>query len=383
MKIRQILSHTVVAVLATALTLFFVAPQQPDSGMAKLQALENLIDAKFVEEYDETAMYDAAAGAMIDSLGNRWSYYIPADEYGSYLERMNNAYVGIGVTIALREDGYIDIQKVDPGSPAQEAGVQPGDILVAVEGNDVAAMEMDQVGDMVRGEIGTQVKLQLRRGEETLELSVYRQEIQTVVASGTMLEGNVGLVQIVNFDSRCESETLAAVEALLQQGATALIFDVRYNPGGYKDEMVGVLDYLLPYGAVFRSVDYTGKEEVDYSNAVFLDIPMAVLVNQDSYSAAELFAAALQEYDAAIVVGQQTYGKGYFQTTIQLGDGSAVGLSVGRYTTPNGASLAGVGITPDVVVEVDDETAFKIAAGILAPEEDPQIRAAVEALKAN
>ena len=380
MKIRQILSHTVVAVLATALTLFFVAPQQPDSGMAKLQALENLIDAKFVEEYDETAMYDAAASAMIDSLGNRWSYYIPADEYGSYLERMNNAYVGIGVTIALREDGYIDIQKVDPGSPAQEAGVQPGDILVAVEGNDVAAMEMDQVGDMVRGEIGTQVKLQLRRGEETLELSVYRQEIQTVVASGTMLEGNVGLVQIVNFDSRCESETLAAVEALLQQGATALIFDVRYNPGGYKDEMVGVLDYLLPYGAVFRSVDYTGKEEVDYSNAVFLDIPMAVLVNQDSYSAAELFAAALQEYDAAIVVGQHTTGKGHYQNTFLLPDGSAVALSVGRYTTPNGVNLDGVGIAPDVEALVDEELYWQIYAGNVLPQDDPQIQAALEAL---
>ncbi len=379
MKIRYILSHIVVAVLATALTLIFVAPQQ-DPGMEKLQALENLIEAKFVEEYDETAMYDAAAVGMIDSLGNRWSYYIPASEYASYVEQMNNAYVGIGVSIVVREDGYIDIQKVEPGSPAQEAGVQPGDILIGVEGNNVAELTVEEVSSLVRGEEGTQVQLQLRRGEQTLELSVYRKEIQTIVASGTMLEGNVGLVQIVNFDSRCEDETLAAVDSLLQQGAKALIFDVRFNPGGYAHEMVGVLDYLLPEGPLFCSVDYTGREHVDYSDRTFLDVPMAVLVNQDSYSAAELFAAALQEYEAAIVVGQHTTGKGHYQNTFRLPDGSAVALSVGRYTTPNGVNLDGVGIAPDVEVLVEEELYWQIYAGNVPLEEDPQIQAALKAL---
>lgn len=382
MKIRYILSHIVVAVLATALTLVFVAPQQ-DPGIEKLQALENLIEARFVEEYDETALYDAAAEGMIASLGNRWSYYIPAAEYESHMEQMNNAYVGIGVTIAVREDGYIDIQKVEPGSPALEAGVQPGDILIGVEGHDVAQLTTEEVSALVRGEKGTWVKLQLRRGEDTLELSVERREIQTVVASGTMLEGNVGLVQIVNFDSRCKDETLSAVEELLQQGATALIFDVRYNPGGYASEMVGVLDYLLPEGPLFCTVDYAGREDVDYSDATYLDIPMAVLVNQDSYSAAELFAAALWEYEAAIVVGQHTTGKGHYQNTFLLPDGSAVALSVGRYTTPNGVNLDGVGITPDVEVPVDEELYWQIYAGNIPPEEDPQIQAALEALQEN
>lgn len=380
MKIRQILSHTVVAVLASALTMFIAVPRQTDPGIRKLRALENCIEGKFVEEYDETAMYDAAASAMIDSLGNRWSYYIPASEYSAYLEQMNNTYVGIGVTIVVREDGYIDIQKVEPGSPAQEAGIQPGDILIGVEGKDASTMTTDQVKGMVRGEKGTAVQLKLRRGEEILELSVLRKEIQTVVASGTMLEGNVGLVQIVNFDSRCKKETLTAVQDLLQQGAKALIFDVRYNPGGYKDEMVGILDHLLPEGALFRSVDYNGREEVDYSDAAHLDIPMAVLVNQDSYSAAELFAAALQEYEAAIVVGQHTTGKGHYQNTFRLPDGSAVVLSVGRYTTPKGVNLDGVGIAPDVEVPVEENLYWQIYAGNVLPQDDPQIQAAVKAL---
>ena len=146
-------------------------------------------------------------------------------------------------------------------------------------------------------------------------------------------------------------------------------------------ELVKVLDYLLPEGPLFRSKDYRGKVEVDESDADHLDIPMAVLVNGDSYSAAEFFAAALDEYDAAIVVGEKTTGKGYFQSSFELEDGSAVGLSIGKYTTPNGVSLADVGITPEVYVEVDEETAFQIYAATLDPEEDPQIQAAVKALK--
>ena len=380
MKVRHILSHCVVAILTAALTFFFAVPQQ-DPGIQKLQALENIIDAKFVEEYDETTMYDWAAGAMIDSLGNRWSYYIPASEYQSYLEQMENAYVGIGVTIVVREDGYIDIQKVEPGSPAQEAGIRPGDILTGVEGTDVSQMAVEEVKAQVRGKKGTRVQLQLRRGEQMLDLSVERREIRTAVATGTMLEGNVGLVKIVNFDGRCKQETLAAVESLLDQGATALIFDVRYNPGGYKDEMVGILDYLLPEGALFRSVDYQGKEDVDYSDEKHLDIPMAVLVNRDSYSAAELFAAALQEYEAAVVVGEHTTGKGHYQNTFRLPDGSAAVLSVGRYTTPNGVNLDGVGIAPDVEALVEDELYYQIYGDYVLPQDDPQVQAALKALK--
>lgn len=379
MKVRHILSHCLVAILASLLTFFFAVPQQ-DPGNEKLQELKNIIDAKFVEEYDETAIYDAAASGMVDALGNRWSYYIPAAEYSAHMEQMNNAYVGIGVTIVYREDGYIDIQKVEPGSPAQEAGIQPGDILIGVEGTDVATLTIDEVRSRVRGEKGTQVQLQLRRGEQTLDVFVYRKEIQTIVASGTMLEGNVGLVQIVNFDSRCKEETLAAVEDLLQQGAKALIFDVRYNPGGYAQEMVAVLDYLLPEGPLFCSVNYQGRESVDYSDASFLDIPMAVLVNQDSYSAAELFAAALQEYEAAAVVGQHTTGKGHYQNTLRLSDGSAVVLSVGRYTTPHGVNLDDVGIAPDVEVLVEEALYWQIYAGNVPPQEDPQIQAALQVL---
>ena len=159
-----------------------------------------------------------------------------------------------------------------------------------------------------------------------------------------------------------------------------MIFDVRNNPGGYAHELVDVLDHLLPEGELFRTEDYTGKQAVEKSDADCLQLPMAVLVNGNSYSAAEFFAAALSEYEWAEVVGEKTTGKGYYQVTYQFSDGSAVGLSVGKYYTPKGISLAGVGITPDVLVPVDQETANAIYAQTLEPEKDPQIQAAVKKL---
>ena len=212
----------------------------------------------------------------------------------------------------------------------------PGDLIVGIEGQSAAGMTADEARSLVRGEENTQVKLTIRREGETSDLLITRKQVLTPVATGKMLDHNIGLVTITNFDSRCFDESRAAIEQLLDQGAVALIFDVRNNPGGYKHELVALLDYLLPAGPLFRAEDYQGNVEVDRSDADCLEIPMAVLVNGYSYSAAEFFAAALSEYEAAIVVGQQTYGKGYFQTTIRLNDGSAVGLSVGKYTTPHG-----------------------------------------------
>ena len=380
-NIRIILSYILVAVLASMITLA-VFCDTPETEYNKLDELGDLIETYFIAESDRAAMEDAAAAAMVDSLGDQWSYYMTAKEYQDYLEQMHNAYVGIGITITVAKDeSGLDVIKVNEGGPAEEAGMLAGDVIISVEGQSVAGMDTTAVRDMVRGQEGTQVLIGIRRGSETMELSITRKTVMTPVAEWKLLDNNIGLVSIYNFDDRCAEETLAAIEYLRAQGATSLIFDVRNNPGGYKHELVKILDYLLPEGPLFRSEDYRGKVEVDESDARCLEMPMAVLVNGDSYSAAEFFAAALSEYDAAIVVGEKTCGKGYFQSSFTLEDGSAVGLSIGKYTTPNGVSLANVGITPEVYVEVDEDTAFLIYAGTLDPAEDPQIQAAVAALQ--
>ena len=373
-------SYILVAALASFGALYFFAEEPRYS---KLMELEDLIHERFIGEADSAEMEDGAAAGMVAALGDRWSYYIPADEYSAHMEQMQNAYVGIGVTITTEfvNDG-VEVLQVEPNGGAKAAGILVGDIILAVEDQSIAQIGIDAAKDLIRGEENTQVKLTILRGEQKLDLQVMRQIIEVQVASGQMLEGNIGLVKINNFDERCADETLAAVEQLLDQGAEKLIFDVRFNPGGYKTELVEILDYLLPEGALFRSLHYTGKETVDESDADCLEMPMAVLINSSSYSAAEFFAAALNEYDWAVVVGEPTVGKSYFQNTIQLKDGSAVGLSVGKYFTPNGVSLADEGgLQPEVKVEVDEETAAKIYSGELDPKEDPQILAAIEALK--
>lgn len=375
---KRFLSYLLVAVLASCIA-FSVADSRKEP-YNKLVELENLIDYYFVDDMDRNAVENAAAEAMVGALNDRWSYYMTAAEYKSYQEKMANAYVGIGVNIIQREDGYITIVKVEENGPAKEAGILPEDVLIAVEQQDISSMTVDEVKELVRGKEGTTVNLTLTRAGESYSVDVERRTIQSVVAKATMLEENVGLVKIVNFDSRCAEETLAAVEDLLQQGAEALIFDVRFNPGGYKEELVQILDYLLPEGPLFRSMDYRGKESVDNSDAKCLEIPMAVLINGSSYSAAEFFAAALGEYGVAKLVGQPTTGKGHFQSTFELSDGSAVVISIGKYCTPNGVSLTDVGLTPDIPMEIDDETFAKIYYGELTPEEDPQIRAALDAL---
>ena len=375
--IAKLLSYVLVATVASAVTLALWGPKYD-----KLSELEQIITQRFVGQADMKQAKDAAAAAMVYALGDRWSYYIPAEEFASYQESKDNAYVGIGVTITVREDGTgIDIMEVTPGGAAQVGGVLPGDILVQVDGVSVAGMDVDAVKNLVRGEEGTELKLTVLRDGTEMAFTLKRQTIHTVVATGEMLEGNIGLVRINNFNSSCAKETLAAVKALQEQGAQKLIFDVRNNPGGYVTEMLEVLDYLLPEGTLFRQEDYRGRQYTESSDAACLELPMAVLVNGNSYSAAEFFAAALREYEWASVVGEKTTGKGYYQNTLMLSDGSAVNLSTGKYFTPKGVNLTEAGgLAPDVVSQVDEKTAAMIYAGAVPAAEDPQIQAAVAAL---
>lgn len=372
-----IATNVVTAALVAAFVIFTVVPKRSD----KLSELKNLIMTEFVDECDETELEDAAAAAMVAATGDRWSYYIPADQYQELVSNYENSgYVGVGITISQTEEG-VQIVSLEPNGPAAEAGIEPEDYLVGVDGTDVTKMTTDEVADLVQGEENTQVTLKVRRGDETLEFKVTRRAIEVVVAEGRMLEGQIGLVTIKNFNDKCASETIAAIDELVEQGAKAIIFDVRGNPGGSVDELTKILDHILPEGEIFHSKDRDGTEEIITSDADEIDLPMAVLVNGESYSAAEFFAAALSEYDRAFIVGEHTVGKGFYQYTYQLSDGSAVVLSSGRYYTPNGVNLAEVGgLDPDIPLELTDEQRKLLSYGRLDPAEDPQIQAAIDKL---
>ena len=367
--LTRFLSYILVAAVASAAT-WAMASILPNS---KLEQISSLIENRYIGEADQTVLEDTAAAAMVSALPDRWSTYIPAAQYQAHVDNQNNEFVGIGVTIIKREGTGFEILEVTKGGPAEEAGICPGDFITAVDGQDVTGADVDNLQSMIPGKVNTTVDLTLRRGEQTLDVTVKRKVIHKQAVEGQLLDNQIGLITIDNFHKDAGEETIAQVELLLEQGAQKLIFDVRNNPGGYVDEMNKALDYLLPEGPLFRSVDYKGKESVDESDKNCLELPMAVLINGNSYSAAEFFAAALSEYEWAVTVGEPTTGKGYFQNTLELMDGSALYLSVGKYFTPNGVSLADVGgLVPDVPVEP--------AQGLVKAEEDPQIQAAIRAL---
>lgn len=383
-RFNRILSYVVVALLSVTVTLAAVLGVIATKRQAtdKLIQLEELILNRFIGEADQTVIEDAAAYAMVGALGDKWSYYIPASSYQQYLEGMKNAYVGVGITIAGTENNSgLQVVDVVAGAPAEEAGVQVGDVVIKLDGQPIAGMGPADAKKLIQGKTETTVEFGILRDGRELTLQVVRREIKRPAVKSQLLPNGIGLVNIVNFKDNCASETIAAIEQLKKQGATKMIFDVRNNPGGYAEELVELLDYLLPEGKLFTRVYYTGAERTDMSDAWHLDMPMAVLINGQSYSAAEFFAAALAEYDVATVVGERTVGKGYFQSTYELPDGSAVGLSTGKYYTPKGVSLADVGVTPHVTVAVDDATAGKIVAGQLEPMEDPQILSAIAAFE--
>lgn len=393
--VLKVLSYVLVALIAAGTTfgccLLFVPNFNPfpveeqkldlTNTYAKLDEISQIINAYYVGDVDEDKIADSVAAGLMDGLGDYWSYYMSNDQHLDYQDVMSNSYIGIGITVrGNAEYSGLEVVSTVPDGPADKAGLLSGDVIISIGGMPIAGMSVDAAKDLLRGEVGSKVSVLIIREGKEYEYSVERHRYEIPVAVYQMLEGDIGLITIENFDARCASETIAAVKALQNAGAKALIFDVRNNPGGYQKELVQVLNYLLPEGVVFRSEDHTGKQTVEYSDASCVDLPMAVLTNLNSFSAAEFFAAALSEYDAAVVVGEKTFGKGYFQRTYTLKDGSAICLSVGKYFTPKGISLAGVGLTPDVEVIVDDQTAAMIYAGTLKPMEDPQILAAINAL---
>ena len=350
-------------------------------GLGMMEAML-LIKTKFVGEHDIGAATDQAMDALTDGLGDRWSYYMDADAYAAQQESRSNSYVGIGVTVTYPEEGGLMIQSVTEGGPAAAAGLVPGERITAVDGTPLTAENQQEAAAMVRGPEGTQVTLTVEdAGGGVREVTVTRATVEEHPAEGELLPDGTGLVTIRNFNSRCAEESIAAVEDLVDQGAERLVFDVRNNGGGYVSELTELLDYLLPEGPIFRSRTKEGLERVVTSDASCVDLPMAVLVNGNTYSAAELFAAQLQEMDWGVVVGEPTFGKGFSQQTFSLANGGAINLSTARYYTGQGVSLIGAGLTLDQEVVLTEEEAAKLAAGTLSPQEDPQLQAALALLE--
>ena len=333
-------------------------------GASMLEALK-LVEDKFVGEYDETAAVDTALEALVDGLGDRWSYYLTEEEYQAQNQRRTNQYVGIGVTITYeREDGLL-IREVTAGGPAEEAGLLAGEVITAVDGTSLAGEARYDGASLIQGEEGTAVSLEvLGTDGASRTVEVKRASVETDPVTSRMLEGNVGYVALANFYDNSAARLEEAVNELVDQGAEALIFDMRNNGGGYLNQLTDMLDFLLPEGPIFITRDKAGHEEITNSDASCVDLPMVVLVNADTYSAAEFFAAELQEWGVAKIVGEPTSGKGYSQQTFALPHGGAVAISTASYYTGSGTSLIGTGLTLDEEVYLTEQGDAQLEAAL-------------------
>ena len=346
----------------------------------KLREIDRIAASRYVGDLDAEAVADYAAVGYVAGLGDQWSSYIPADQYEQYRMNSEGQGCGIGVAVISTEDS-IRVNLVYDDSPAAQAGIEKGDYIVATAGLTVEADGADAVIDAIRGDEGTEVSVSVRKDgtDEVQELTMQRAVVTQKMAWGQMLDGSVGYIRIENFHDGAAAQFQSTLDGLLADGAQALVIDVRHNGGGRVKEMSEALDPLLPEGTIMTLRTKDGRETVYSSDEDMLDLPVAVLIDDQSISAAEFFAAALQEYDRATLVGTHTTGKGRAQQTFELSDGSAVNLSVEEYFTPNGNSLADTGIAPDIEVPLTEAQQAEFY--FLAPEDDPQLQKAVESLQ--
>ena len=346
----------------------------------KLREIDRIAASRYVGDLDTEAVADYAAVGYVAGLGDQWSSYIPAEQYEAYRMNSEGQGCGIGVAVISTEDS-IRVNLVYDDSPAAQAGIEKGDYIVATAGLTVEADGADAVIDAIRGDEGTEVSVSVRKDgtDEVQELTMQRAVVTQKMAWGQMLDGSVGYIRIENFHDGAAAQFQDTLDGLLADGAQALVIDVRHNGGGRVKEMSEALDPLLPEGTIMTLRTKDGDETVYSSDADMIDLPIAVLIDDQSISAAEFFAAALQEYDRAALVGTHTTGKGRAQQTFELSDGSAVNLSVEEYFTPNGNSLADVGIAPDIEVTLTEEQQADFY--FLAPEDDPQLQKAVESVR--
>ena len=379
--------------LASALTCLIIALTLGQSlglfqgrfpALREHAALLSKIEEYYIGEYDETDITVAANNAAVDALGDRWSYYLTAEEYVRYLDATGNRFTGIGVLAEKDEEtGGMLIRSVYRGSAAETGGLVAGDIVTDIDGNDITGIDFDEMREMLARPVGDKVSLTVLRADASIELiEVIYSIVFTDPVTYEMLDGSIGYIRLANFESGAANSLIAAVGELIDQGAEGLVFDVRGNGGGRVSEMTRILDHLLPEGEIFIAVDRSGKEEITTSGASNVDIPCAVLVDRYSFSAAEYFAATLKEYDYAVIVGEQTTGKDRSQVTIPLPSGGALHISSAKFLTKNRVSLYETGgLTPDYPVAMTEEEFTLFMSDSLEKDADPQLACAMELLR--
>ena len=322
----------------------------------KLNAIDSVLESFYFGDVDDETAKDNIYKAYISSYGDKYTMYYTADEYKALKESTNGKFYGIGAVCQLSGEGGVLLVDVYDNGAGYQAGLRSGDRVVNVDGRDITGMELSSAVALIKGDKGTSVTLEVIRGTERLTFSAVRDAVEAKTVSYTLLDNNIGYLSISQFEEVTTKQFKAAVEDLQSQGMKGLVIDIRNNPGGLLDTVVGMLKYMLPDGLIVYTEDKQGnrKEYKGQDNDEF-NLPLAVIVNGNSASASEIFAGAIQDYGKGTIIGTQTYGKGIVQTVKPLTDGSAIKFTIAKYFTPKGQDIHGKGVTPDMVVEYDTD----------------------------
>ncbi len=332
-----------------------------DEAMRYIE-IKDVVDREYIDAVDRASLGDSAAAAMIAGLGDKWSYYMSPNEYKSFQLSSTNEYSGIGMAILKEEGGGFEVISVNMDSPAAWAGLTAGDVITSVDDIDLSDKSLDEARKLIRSRLNGKFTLGLSNGRRTIEVDCSGVYISSV--SYRLEKTLAGYVQIRNFEAGTAQDAINAIETLLNQGAIALCIDLRGNPGGLDTEVRDLLDYLLPNGDLFILRGKDGQQEIMTSDGMCIQLPMCLLINGETYGEAEVFAAVLQEYQWATLIGEPTTGKTRTQETLVLSDGSAIRLSTGSYLTGGGVDIsAHGGVAPSLIIHNSDPAAAGTTAG--------------------
>ncbi len=330
-----------------------------DSSVAKkIDEINSLIDKYYYFDVDRDKQEEALYDGIMEGLDDPYSVYYTKEEYAELQEDTSGEYVGIGAVVTMNSDMRVEIVRPIKNSPAEQAGLKAGDILVQVDDTEITDQELSVVVDMIRGKEGTKAHLRIyRQGEsDYLEFDVERRTVENYTVESEMLDDQVGYIAVTQFNDNTAQEFEDAIDEVQANGAKAAIIDLRDNPGGLLTAVVDMCDYIMDDGVIVSTKDRDGNVLGEYKDTGkhSVDIPLVVLVNGNSASASEIFSGAMQDSGKAKLVGTTTFGKGIVQSVIPLSDGTAVKLTVAKYFTPNGNDIHKKGITPDYEVELPD-----------------------------
>ncbi len=374
---------TVAVVLLVAVLGAFVYFRGMSRGTADMSSNEKLgtirtyLDSYYLGDINEEDLENSMASGLLDGIGDKYAKYYSKEEFDQLMEEMSGSYGGIGVSIIMNDDGFIEVYKVFDKSPAAEAGIQVKDLIIEADG-ERDFEDLDALVKKVRGEQGTTVDLVIKRGDKEIPMTVERRVIDMETVVYRMLDNKIGYIQLTEFDTISVDQFNNALDSLEADGMKSLILDLRDNPGGDYSTVVAMADRVLPEGKITTVVDKQGNNKTETSDEEHkITIPMVVLINGNSASASELFTGAIKDYGIATIVGETSYGKGIVQSIYRLADGSGIKFTTEEYLTPNGNHINGIGVEPDVTVTIP-EKAYED--GVVTEEEDTQLKKAIDIL---